>query len=192
MNELGPISEEVERVRDPRLVGVASLKNVRVILDGSDRIAAFVVAAEGPAPTRKDTTAACARPATTIKRTFGACLTGAGEIVEVDDNEVSIYLPDSDKKPIATLRIPNLAFAGALRNAAEGRDELVAIARTDTAQQRTWSIVAYRVEAKQFVRVVDPEPVYQLSAAQTRWIGAELGNVDLYLSSRIAPTASRS
>lgn len=180
VDELGPVTEELERVRDPRVVSVASLKNVRMILEDA-RIAAFVVAAEPTPSTSPRKEGECARPKTALPRTFGSCLTGAGEIVEVDGGELAIYLPDSDRKPIATLRIPHLVFAGALRNASEGRDELVAVTRVETPQQLTWGVVVYRVEAKQFVRVAEPEPIYSLSSAQARWIGAELANIDLYL-----------
>lgn len=177
--ELGPRSEELERVRDPRIVCAASLKNVKMIVD-DDQVAALVVAADAPLPQRKDAPA-CTRPKTPIPRTFGSCLTAAGEIVEVENGQVSIYLSDADRKPIATLRIPNVIFAGALYNPIEGRDELVAVARTSVDDRRTWSLTAYRVEAKQFVRVVDNEQLYSLSSSQARWIGAELANVDLYL-----------
>lgn len=178
--ELGAVTDELERVRDPRLVCASSLKNVKMIVDDS-RIAAFVVSADTPPPQRKDAPT-CTRPKSPIPRTFGSCLTATGEIVEVEDGELSIYLPDADRKPIATLRIPNIVFAGALYNPLEGRDELVAITRSDLPHLRTWTLVAYRVEAKQFVRVVDGnEPIYSLSSSQARWIGAELANVDLYL-----------
>lgn len=175
--ELG--SEELERVRDPRLVCSAALKNVKMIVDDG-KIAAFVVAAETPLPQRKEVPT-CTRPKPTVPRTFGSCLTGAGEIVEIEEGQVSIYLPEADRKPIATLRIPNVVFAGALHNPIEGRDELVAISRSNFEHARTWTLTAFRVESKQFVRVVDSEPLYSLSTSQARWIGAELANVDLYL-----------
>ena len=76
--------------------------------------------------------------------------------------------------------IPGLVFAAALRNT-EGRDDLVAIARTDEASLHTWTLVAFRMENGRLVRVVDPTPVYQLSATNARWIGADLHDLDLYL-----------
>ena len=75
-------------------------------------------------------------------------------------------------------------FAAALR--AGDRDELVAIARTDDAQQRTWSVNAWRIEAGKLVPAIELQtpqgtPLYQLSSANARWIGAELHDVELYL-----------
>lgn len=186
VQELGPVVEEPERVRDPRLVCVASLKNVRVIVE-NEKIAAFVVGVDTPALARKDAPE-CNRPRPPTpnsednsKRVFGACLTGgAGELVEISDSELAIYAA-GDRKLLSTLRIPNLVFAGALRNATENRDELVVVTRTDTPQLRTWAMGAYRVEGAKLIRVVDTETVYSLTSSQARWIGAELSNVDLYL-----------
>ncbi|MBS1121261.1 MAG: hypothetical protein H6Q90_3489 [Deltaproteobacteria bacterium] len=81
---------------------------------------------------------------------------------------------------VANLRVPNLVFAAPLRSQ-EGRDELVIVTRTDEPQQRTWALIVYRLDAGKLVRVVDSTPLYQLSSAQTRWIGADLREVDLYL-----------
>jgi hypothetical protein len=64
--------------------------------------------------------------------------------------------------------------------AADGRDELFAITRVDEPTVHTWSITGYRLDGSQ-VRVVDPYPVYHLTAANARWIGSDLGDLDLYL-----------
>jgi hypothetical protein len=77
--------------------------------------------------------------------------------------------------------VPNLVFAAPLRNVSDGRDELVAITRSEDAQVRTWSIVVFRFEGKRQDRIIDPTPLYQLTSAQTRWIGADLRDIDLYL-----------
>jgi hypothetical protein len=45
-------------------------------------------------------------------------------------------------------------------------------------------LVAARIEGARLVRVVEPTPVYQLTAANARWIGAELRDLDLYLELR--------
>ncbi len=45
----------------------------------------------------------------------------------------------------------------------------------------TPALIAFRFDNGQLKRVVDPTPLYQLSSTQTRWIGAELKDLDLYL-----------
>ncbi len=175
---LGPLVDDFDHARDPRLVVPAGLRNSRIVIE-KERILAIVVT--GEATVARDTSAdpVCPRPAAT-ESSFGICLTGTGELVEVDRDELTIRAADSDRAP-ATLRVPNIVFAAPLRNLAEGRDELVVVTRTDDAQQRTWSLIVYRYDAGRMQRVVDPVPLYQLSATQTRWIGADLRDVDLYL-----------
>jgi hypothetical protein len=173
---LGTPLELLDRARDPRVVVPSGMRNARVVVEG-DRVAAIVVIAEDRVTERS--AEGCTRPAGDDKR-FGACMLPAGELIAVDGDEITLRAADTDK-PIGTpLRISGLRFAAPLRNA-EGRDELVAISRTDDAQQLTWTLVAFRFEGARLVRVVEPTPVYQLSAASARWIGAELRDLDLYL-----------
>lgn len=194
--ELGPFVAELDRANDPRVVVPNELRNVRVIVE-RDRVSAIVVAGENslpraaaapaaPATEGSASEPACERPAST-DRAIGACLLAGtgGELIERDGDELvvrSIATDDVDKKPryVTTLRPPNLQFVAVLRNEA-GRDELIAITRTDEPQMRTWSLVGYRFDAKQIVRTIDPAPLYQVSATQTRWIGAELRDVELFL-----------
>jgi hypothetical protein len=86
-------------------------------------------------------------------------------------------------------RIPNLMFSAPLRDPAGAREELVAIARIDEPQQRTWTLRTFRLEGAHFVAAMDPEPVYQLTAASARWIGADVQNLELYLEVRSRPDA---
>jgi hypothetical protein len=79
-----------------------------------------------------------------------------------------------------TLRAPGLVFAAPLRSSNEARDELVVVSRTDEPLRRTWTLSAYRLEGARIVRTIDEE-LYTVSAMQSRWIGAELRDVDLYL-----------
>jgi hypothetical protein len=65
-----------------------------------------------------------------------------------------------------------------------GHEELVAIARVDEAQQRTWTLRTFRAEGAHFIPAIEPYPLYQLTAASARWIGADLQNLDLYLELR--------
>ena len=176
---LGPLVVEPDRARDPRLAVPHGMRNARAVLDG-EHIAAIVVVAERPreAPA-KAREPDCARPAAP-RKALGSCLTAAGELVEVSDEDITVRAADGDKVLAAT-RVPNLVFAAALRNPADGRDELVAITRADEAQQRGWAMTVLRLDGGRLHRVVDGEPLYQLSSAQTRWIGAELRDVDLYL-----------
>lgn len=109
---------------------------------------------------------------------FGACISGSPDILAVDDGDLSLRVLDSERT-IALPKVPNLVWAGPARNP-EGRDEVVAIARADDAQSRTWFLYVYRVDpGLRIVKVVDAAPVYQLTAANARWLGCELVDLDL-------------
>lgn len=173
---MGAPLDELDRARDPRLVIPSGMKNARVILDG-DHVAAIAILAETPiAPAQAAAAPECPRPPSTDKA-IGACLTGAGELVEVGENEVTVR---SGEKIVAQFRVPNVVFAVPLRTP-EGKDELVAIARTDEPQLRSWSLVAFRFDGGKLVKTIDPTALYQVSSANARWIGAEVRDVDLYL-----------
>jgi len=174
---LGPLVDDSDRARDPRLAVAAGLRNARMVFD-HDRIVAIVVTGDPAAARDPSSEPACPRTAPN-EAGFRICLTGAGELVEVDRDELTIRAQDSERV-VANLRVPNLVFAAPLRSQ-EGRDELVIVTRTDEPQQRTWALIVYRLDAGKLVRVVDSTPLYQLSSAQTRWIGADLREVDLYL-----------
>ncbi|MGN6108786.1 MAG: hypothetical protein ACTHU0_27015 [Kofleriaceae bacterium] len=186
---LGPLVDDPLRARDPRLAVAGKLPNALVVLDDA-RIAAIVVQSPEPAAAAgAQSGAECRRPTSTASA-FGICLSSAGELVEVDGDELVIRSIEPERAGEGSARprersyvqrVPDLVFAAPLRNAAEGRDELVAIARTDDPQQRSWSITAYRLESGRLVRAVDPTVIYRLSGTQSRWIGADLRDVDLYL-----------
>ncbi len=175
---LGPSLVEPDRARDPRLVIPASMKTTRFLIDG-DRVAAIAILAEPergappPAPAIE-----CPRPASTEKA-LGSCLTGTGELIEVGENEVVLKAPESEKV-ITRLNVPNVVFAVPLRTA-DGRDELIAVMRTDEPQLRSWSLIAYRIEAGKLIKSVDPTSLYQVTSTNARWIGADVREVDLYL-----------
>ncbi len=178
---LGPLVEDVDRAHDPRLVIPGVLRNARVILE-ADRITAIAIVGDGsaapslaPVPPPRD---GCPRP-TSTERAIGACLTGAGELVEVTDNEVTLRLPDAEKA-MATFKVPNVVFAAPLRTS-EGRDELVVITRSDDPQLRSWSLIAFRFDNGKISKSIDPTALYQVSSSNARWIGAEVHDVDLYL-----------
>jgi hypothetical protein len=174
---LGAPVDDPERARDPRLVVPSGLPNLRAVVDAG-KVAAIVVAAA--APTRPARSAGdCSRPAAT-EQGIGACLTGAGELVEVAGEEVAIKSGDGERTLATSPRFPGLVFAAPLRSA-EGRDDLVVITRTDEAAARSWSIAAYRLEGTRLVRTIDASQLYQLSNANARWIGTDLHDVELYL-----------
>lgn len=178
---LGPLIDDPDRARDPRMVIPSQQRNLRVIVD-DERIAALVVTADTTSP-RTIPEAVCERPAVvreSANHQFPACLTQAGELVEIDGNEVVVRSASGENR-IASVRIPNLVFAEPLRQLGEGRDEIVAITSLEDAQERTWSITAYRLEGTRLVRTLDSEQVYEVTNARTRWIGAELRDVHLYL-----------
>jgi hypothetical protein len=178
---LGAPLREPDRALDPRVIVPSGMRDSRIVLDG-DRVAAIVVSA--PESARDRMPDGCVRPDVDSKR-FGICLSPAGETVAIEGDDLVVRLAESDKL-LGTYHVPGLVFAGALRNP-EGRDDLVAIARTDELQLRTWTLVAYRLERARLVLAVDPQPVYQLSAANARWIGADLRDIDMYLELRSRP-----
>ncbi len=181
---LGPFVTDPTRARDPRLVVAAGLHNGRFVLDG-DRIAAIVVAEAPPVATAAPD--ACVRPtATDDPKKLGACLT-TGELVSIDGDELAVR--GTDDRAIAVQRVPGLVWAAPLRSDGDGRDELVAIARTEDHEQRSWTLTAFRLDGGKLVRSLETTPLYQLTAANARWIGAELRDVDLDLELTSRPDA---
>lgn len=172
---LGAPADDPDRARDPRLVIPSGMRNLHAVIE-ADRVVGLVVTAE-PAATA-ETAGDCQRPAPDPDKphSFGACLTSAGEVVSYDNDEVTIttHTGASVQQPVR-----GLVFAAPLR--ADGRDEVVAITRTDDAQSRTWSLVAYRFEGIKLVRAIEPTALYQLTAASARWIGVDLRDLELYL-----------
>jgi hypothetical protein len=188
---LGPLVEDPEHARDPRLVVPSALRNARVVLDG-ERIAAIVIAHDriahdrmpviGPQPE-----APCKRPEPAGKKQIGVCLSNAGELVDLEEDELVVHPADSERA-LHALRAPGLVFAAPLRHPGDGRDELVVVMRGDQTHRRTWTLHAYRLEGARLVRTIDQE-LYGLSAMQTRWIGADLHDVELYLELASRPDA---
>jgi hypothetical protein len=174
---LGQPVEELDRARDPRLLVPSGMKSARIILDG-DKVSAIAILSDPPSasPPAPPAGPECPRPPS-VDKAIGACLTGTGELIEVGDNEIT--LRTSPEKVLPPIRVPNVIYAVPLR--AEGKDELVAITRTDESQLRRWSLVAFRIEAGKLVKATEPTLLYEVSAANARWIGAEVHEVDLYL-----------
>ncbi|TMQ14456.1 MAG: hypothetical protein E6J91_15275 [Deltaproteobacteria bacterium] len=172
---LGAPIDDVERARDPRLIVPSGLPSLRAVVEAG-KVTAIVVTA--PAPPGRSV-GDCQRPAAT-ERGIGACLTGAGELVEVAGEEVVIRTGDGERTLATSPRFPGLVFAAPLRTS-DGRDELAVITRTDEPAARSWSIAAYRLEGTRLVGTVDATQLYQLSNANARWIGADLHDVELYL-----------
>ncbi len=172
----GIVTEDVERASDPRLVVPLGATNVRIVL-GDNKAAAIVLAGEPRVAVRDSD---CARPAST-EIAFGACL-GSGELVERDGDKLVVRIASQMQEKPARIPVPGLLFAAPLRNAVEGRDELVAIIRSgsDDAPSRTWALVLFRMEGGQLKRA-DMAPLYQLSTTHARWLGAELKDFELYL-----------
>jgi len=84
------------------------------------------------------------------------------------------------EKAIGMLKVQGLVFAAALRNPADGKDEIVAIAHNKDATRRVWSLLTFRPHEGKYQRV-DSQDVYELTAANARWIGADLDDLELYL-----------
>jgi hypothetical protein len=187
---LGPLAADPDRARDPHVVVPASLRNARVVLD-SDRITAFVITSDTEqAPPPADAT--CERPKLESEAGSGASGSGklrdrvrltaclaTGEVIAIEDDDITVRTLAADRA--VSVHVPGLVFAAPLRTPGEDHDELVAVSRVDDAQQRTWSLSAFRMDGGKLVRSFGPEPLYQLTADTARWIGAELRDVDLYL-----------
>ena len=178
---LGPVSHELDAAHDPRVMVPPGMRNARILLH-EDRVAAIVVSADSGTPARagpaRDSGVTCPRPAST-ERGFGACLTGVGELVEVVDNEVTVRAVETGRV-IARFPIPyKVVFVAPLR-APDGRDELVVITHAADAQQRRWSLIAYRFDTGKIAKT-EPALLYQLTSSNARWIGADLDEVELYL-----------
>jgi hypothetical protein len=173
---LGPPVDDPERAHDPRLIAPSALPNLRIVFD-ANRITAIVVTSSAA---RARAVTDCPRPAPT-ERGVGACMTAAGELIEVNGDEVAIRNADGDRTIATVPKLTGLVFAAPLRSAAEARDELVAITRSDEATTRTWWIAAYRLEGTRLIRTIDATQIYQLSSANARWIGTDLRDVELYL-----------
>jgi hypothetical protein len=179
---LGEPLEDPDRARDPRLLVPTGLKTARVVMDG-DRITAMLIAAEAER-VRAEPPAAdvpCTRPpANREKALTGICMTNAGEVLRVQGDEIQLLARDTEKL-IAPKRVPGLVFATALRNPLDNRDDLVAIFRTEEASSRSWYLTAFRLAEGKLVVTLEPSLLYQLTAANARWIGADLQDLDLYL-----------
>lgn len=195
----GPFVDELDHAHDPRLAIAPGVRNMRFIFDDDKTAVAIVIVADtshpprvagasaagsatiGPSPQPQRPT--CPRPTAVTDGAFGACLTGAGELVEIDGDDITVRAPDAERALATPLHVPNLQFAVPLRNPNDGRDELVVVTRVDEPQQRTWGLAAYRLEPKKWTFAIDPQQsaLYTLSSTETRWIGADLNDVDLYL-----------
>jgi hypothetical protein len=192
---LGPPIEELERARDPRLVVPTKLDNAHMVFDG-DRISAIVLTPavertkEQPASTEgKDHKDPCVRPASDrAQDTVGACLSNGGELVRAGSDEIAVLPRDSDKV-IARAAVPGLVFAAPLRQVGETRDDLVAIVKSANEQDVTWSFLLFRMIDGKLIRVNEPRPLYQLTAAHARWIGADLDDLDLFIELTSKPEA---
>ena len=185
---LGPFVEDPDHARDPRVVVPSGLRNARVVLENGDRVAAIVISAESEAPRANRVENGCSRPATEEPKKFGACLSAGGEVVSSEGDEIVVRAPDSEKI-LAQTRVSGLVYAAALRDPADGRDQLVAISRAEDAQMRSWLLTAFRLEGARLVKVIEPTVLYQLTGANARWIGAELRDLDLYLELTNRPDA---
>lgn len=125
-------------------------------------------------------------------RWFAACLSPAGEIVRIREEEVSVRSGADGKERLLTqLRVRGLVFAAPLRAAdraadrpadrPDERDELVVVSRGGRpGEERSWTVALYHLEAGRLVRVAE-QVVYRLSAEGARWIGVSLDEVELYL-----------
>ncbi|HEY1546972.1 MAG TPA: hypothetical protein VGG28_04100 [Kofleriaceae bacterium] len=177
---LGAPTVELDRARDPHVVVPAQMPELRVVLD-ADRVIGLVVA---PVPKDKASADGCVRPAIepvgsdATRQRFGACMSGTGDVVSRDGDEVSVRAQDD--RLLASVTVHGATFAAPLR-APDGRDEIYVVSVVDESAARTWSIAGFRLEGARLVRSIEPQAVYQITTANARWIGTDLGDVDLFL-----------
>ncbi len=189
VHALGSPVEDPDRARDPRVVVPSAMRNLHVVFDG-DRVIALVVTdgdAHAAAPAQSGSND-CQRPAPDPEKphSFGACMSGGGELVSYDGDELTIATKNG---AVATPpRMQGLQFAVALRGP-DGKDEVVEVARTDEPSSRTWWLAAFRMEGNRLVRAVEPTAIYTLTAGNARWIGTDLHDLDLYLELASRPDA---
>ena len=173
---LGPPIDDPARARDPRLVTPSSLPAIQAVLDGPRFAAIVVTGAAAPPRAASD----CQRPPPTEKA-VGMCMTAAGELLQVEGDQVSIRSADGERPLASPPKFTGVVFAAPLRGG-DGHDELVVVTRSDDAGVRSWWLSAYRFEGARLQRTVDAAQVYQLSTANARWIGAaDVRDVELYL-----------
>jgi hypothetical protein len=177
---LGAPIVDLDHARDPRVIVPAQMPELRAVLD-RDRVIGLVVA---PASKDKPSADGCARPAIeaagsdATRLRFGACMSGTGDVVALEGDEVSVRTQDD--RLLASVQVHGAAFAAPLR-APDGRDEVYVVSVVDEAAARTWSVAGYRLDGARLVRAIEPQAVYQLTTANARWIGADLHDVYLFL-----------
>lgn len=180
--------DDPDRARDPRIIVPTTMRNLHVVLD-ADHVVALVVTddARGAAPAEAGSND-CQRPAPDPEKphSFGACMSGGGELVSWEGDELTITAKDGH---IATPpRVQGLQFAAPLRGP-DGKDEVVEVWRADEPTSRTWWLAAFRMEGNRLVRSVEPTAVYTLTAGNARWIGIDLRDLDLFLELSSRPDA---
>jgi len=184
---LGAPIVDLDRNHDPRIVIPSKLDNAHVVVDGN-RVTAIVLTPPGerakdPAAEPKDVKEhPCTRaPEDLARHVTGVCLTPTGELLRAANEEITVLAREGEKPLAPTLRVPGMVFAVPLRNPADGRDDIVAIVRTADAELRTWSLVAYRLIDGKLMRVIEQKPLFSLTAAHARWVGADLDDLDLLI-----------
>jgi hypothetical protein len=168
--------------RDPHVIVPAQMSELRAVLE-SDRVIGLVVSSP-PASKDKAGGDTCARPvienvgSDATRSRVGACMSGTGDVVALDGDEVSVRTQDD--RLLASVTVHGAAFAAPLR-APDGRDEVYVVSVVDEAAARTWSVAGFRLEGARLVRTIEPQAVYQITTANARWIGADLHDVYLFL-----------
>src|SRR5262249_46359280 len=159
----------------PHVIIPASMRNARAVMD-VDRVIAFAVTTDAVTERAGDD---CPRPPSDGAR-LGVCF-GQPFLIDVDGDDIALRAPGSagTDKPLATARVSGLVYAAPVRSPTDNRDELLVIARVDDTAARSWTLSAFQLDKGKLVKAFDPAPLYQLSAANARWIGAELHDVDL-------------
>jgi len=192
VKSLGPAESDDSIARDPRLWVGHALPGVRFVLSGGRVTTLALTTPQLPPSSAIDVGAVpvpCVRKApptdalvgivpipTSVR---GACLDGADAVVAIGDIVALLSSSDGRMRRIATFAVPGLRWVAPLRLSAV-RDELVAVSQRSTDDERVITVTALAVEGGRLIKIGEVE-AYQLTDTSLSWIGANLGDVDLYV-----------
>lgn len=169
---LGQPVVDPERALDPRVVIPSGLRNARVVIE-ENRVAAIVLVAETPrVADSKDPGKEPVKEAKDGK--------SRSELVRTSGDELAVVSRETDK-PLAKLIVPGLVFAALVRNPSDGKDDVAVVMKTATPQAVNWTLVVYRLHEGKLLKAYEPQVLYPITAADARWIGADLGDIELFL-----------
>ncbi len=185
------VGREPTLARDPRISLPVASPGMRLIFDGDDILRGLVVlrsAAVEPVPpatplagtdlNKSGAASLCLIQASaTANKTTGPECPVNSETVKVSGEDIVFRTSDSTR-PAVAVRFRGLVWTAVLE--IEQRETLVVISRQDTVSKKTWTLSVLRIDQGKLLRLPD-QALYVVTSENARWIGAELGSVDLVL-----------